>query len=163
MKIFQARSAEDIENARKLFNEYAATLNINLCFQGFDQEVSRLPGNYAPPNGRFLLAFKGDEAAGCIALRPLPDNACEMKRLYVRLQFRGYGLGRQLVQTVLDAAREMGYERMRLDTLPGKMGQAVALYKSLGFKEIEPYYENPMPGAMYMEFLLRFAGASRPS
>lgn len=163
MMIFQAQSAEDIEHARKLFQDYASTLNFNLCFQDFDREVSSLPGSYAPPNGRLLLAVQDDEAAGCIALRPLADNACEMKRLYVRPLFRGHGLGKQLVQTVIDAAREIGYERMRLDTLPGEMAAAVALYKSLGFKEIEPYYENPVPGATYMEFILREAGASRPS
>lgn len=138
---------------RVLFEEYAAALNISLCFQGFAQEVSGLPGKYAAPAGRLLLAIQDDKAAGCIALRPLENKACEMKRLYVRPQFRGQGLGRQLVQTVIDAARETGYECVRLDTIPGKMDQAVTLYKSIGFKEIEPYYENPVPGATYLEFL----------
>src|ERR1700730_4286694 len=120
MEIFQAHSADDIETARKLFEEYAAALNISLCFQDFDQEVSSLPGSYALPAGLLLLAIQADEAAGCIALRPLADNACEMKRLYVRPQFRGRGLGGKLVAAVIDAAREVGYEHMRLDTVPGK-------------------------------------------
>jgi putative acetyltransferase len=153
MKIFQVQSAEEIEIVRVLFEEYAAALNISLCFQGFAQEVSGLPGKYAAPAGRLLLAIQDDKAAGCFALRPLENKACEMKRLYVRPQFRGQGLGRQLVQTVIDAARETGYECVRLDTIPGKMDQAVTLYKSIGFKEIEPYYENPVPGATYLEFL----------
>ena len=155
MEIFQAHSADDFEAARKLFEEYAAALNISLCFQGFDQEVSGLPGSYAPPAGRLLLAIQGDEAGGCIALRPLADNICEMKRLYVRPRFRGQGLGGELVAAVIDAAREIGYEHMRLDTLPGKMDQAIALYRSIGFREIPPYYHNPVEGALFMELALK--------
>ncbi len=162
----QAQSPEEIEIARELFREYAAGLNIDLCFQNFDQEVADLPGNYAPPAGRLLLAVEGERIAGCIALRPLgvvcqtPDRKggrvtdCEMKRLYIRPEFRGQGLGKKLVMTLLDAAREIGYERMLLDTLPGKMDEAIALYRSFGFREIAPYYNNPVAGALFMELHL---------
>ena len=162
----QAQSPDEIEIARGLFREYAAGLNIDLCFQNFDQEVNGLPGNYVPPSGRLLLAIEGEQVAGCIALRSLntesqkPDREggqvsdCEMKRLYIRPEFRGHGLGKRLVTTLLDAAREIGYERMLLDTLPGKMDEAIALYRSLGFREIAPYYHNPVTGALFMELLL---------
>src|SRR5258706_15740296 len=117
MKFIQAQSPEQIEIARGLFREYAAGLNIDLCFQNFDQEVAGLPGNYAPPTGRLLLAVEGERVAGCIALRPFGTLDCEMKRLYVRPEFRGQGLGKKLVTTLIGAAREIGYERMLLDTL----------------------------------------------
>ena len=154
MKFVQAQSPEEIEIARQLFQEYAAGLNIDLCFQNFDQEVSGLPGYYAPPLGRLLLALDGEQVAGCIALRPLNDGDCEMKRLYVRPEFRGQRLGKKLVTTLLDASREIGYRRMRLDTLPGKMDEAIAIYRSLGFREIAPYYHNPVAGALFMELPL---------
>jgi putative acetyltransferase len=153
MKFVQAESPEEIETARELFREYAAGLNIDLCFQNFDQEVAGLPGNYAAPSGRLLLAGEGEQIAGCIALRPF-DGDCEMKRLYVRPEFRGQGLGKKLVTTLIDAARELGYERMLLDTLPGKMDEAIVLYRSRGFREIAPYYHNPVPGALFMELSL---------
>ena len=143
-----------METARKLFEEYRTALNISLCFQGFEQEVAGLPGKYAPPAGRLLLATEGDEVAGCIALRPLTGAACEMKRLYVRPQFRGGGLGRKLVAAILEAARENGYHYVRLDTLPDKMAQAIELYRSIGFREIPPYYDNPVAGALFMELRL---------
>jgi len=154
MKFVQAQSPEEIEITRGLFKEYASGLNIDLCFQNFDQEVNGLPGNYAPPSGRLLLAIDGEQVAGCIALRSLGDGDCEMKRLYVRPEFRGKGLGQKLVTTLLDAAREIGYERMLLDTLPGKMDEAIALYRSLGFREIAPYYHNPVEDALFMELWL---------
>jgi ribosomal protein S18 acetylase RimI-like enzyme len=154
MKFVQAQAPEQIEIARGLFGEYAAGLNIDLCFQNFDQEVNGLPGNYAPPLGRLLLAVEGEQIAGCIGLRSLGGSDCEMKRLYVRPEFRGQGLGKRLVTTVLDAARQIGYERMLLDTLPGKMDEAIALYRSLGFREIAAYYNNPVKGALFMELLL---------
>jgi putative acetyltransferase len=154
MKFVQAQSPEEIKIARGLFREYAAGLNIDLCFQNFDQEVAGLPGNYAPPPGRLLLAIEDEQVAGCIALRPFGDGGCEMKRLYVRPEFRGQGLGKQLVATLIDAARQIGYERMLLDTLPGKMDQAIALYRSFGFREIAPYYNNPVAGALFMEWRL---------
>jgi putative acetyltransferase len=154
MKFIQAQSPGEIEIARGLFREYAAGLNIDLCFQNFDQEVAGLPGNYAPPLGRLLLAIEGEQIAGCIALRRLSDSDCEMKRLYVRPEFRGQGLGKSFVITLLDAAREIGYERILLDTLPGKMDEAIVLYRSLGFREIAAYYHNPVKGALFMELLL---------
>jgi len=129
MKFVQAQSPEEIEIARGLFREYAAGLKIDLCFQNFDQEVDGLPGNYAPPLGRLLLAIEGEQIAGCIALRPFGDDDCEMKRLYVRPEFRGQGLGKKLVTTLIDVARQTGYERMQLDTLPGKMDEAIALFR----------------------------------
>ena len=154
MKLIQAISPEEITLARQLFEEYASWLEISLCFQNFDKELAGLPGDYALPHGRLLLAIEGEQLAGCVALRPLPDGACEMKRLYVRPTFRGRGLGRKLVATTLEAAREIGYERMLLDTLPGKMDQALAMYRRLGFKEIDAYYDNPVEGATFMELSL---------
>ena len=153
-KFVQAQSPEEIAIARELFEEYAAGLNIDLCFQNFDQEVDGLPGNYAPPLGRLLLGIEGEQIAGCIALRRFSDGACEIKRLYVRPEFRGQGLGKKLVTTLLETAREIGYQRMFLDTLPGKMDEAIALYRSLGFREIAPYYHNPVAGALFMELWL---------
>jgi putative acetyltransferase len=154
MKLIQVESDEEINSARALFQEYAAGLGIDLCFQDFDREVSELPGKYVPPSGRLLLAVSENQPAGCVALRKLGDGVCEMKRLYVRREFRGSGLGRVLAETIVSAAREIGYQRMRLDTLPGKMDRAIAMYRSLGFKEIEPYYSNPVAGALFMELEL---------
>src|ERR1044072_3247874 len=121
MHIFQANTQEDIENARSLFEEYAAGLGISLCFQNFDQELTNLPGDYAAPDGRLLLAKEGDQLAGCIALRKLEPGVCEMKRLFLRPAYRGKGLGRVLVDSIIDEARRLGYTHMRLDTLPGRM------------------------------------------
>jgi putative acetyltransferase len=154
MKLIQATNPEEIALARQLFEEYASWLEISLCFQNFDRELEGLPGDYAAPHGRLLLALKDDQLAGCIAVRRLPDRACEMKRLYVRPAFRGRGLGRTLVTAIVEEAKEIGYERMRLDTLPGKMDQALAMYRRFGFKEIPPYYENPIAGATFMELSL---------
>ncbi|MET0311257.1 MAG: GNAT family N-acetyltransferase [Burkholderiaceae bacterium] len=144
---------EQIEAARALFREYAASLSVDLCFQSFDEELAGLPGEYALPRGTLLLAMVDGEVAGCCGLRPLDNsdypNAAEMKRLYVRKAFRGFGLGRQLAEAILDAARRGGYGSVLLDTLDD-MEAARALYEELGFREIPPYYHNPIPGAHYL-------------
>jgi ribosomal protein S18 acetylase RimI-like enzyme len=134
-----------------LFQEYASSLGFNLCFQSFEQEVAGLPGDYAPPQGRLLLARLGGDLAGCVALHPLEPGICEMKRLYVRPQFRGQGLGKALLNAVLAEARAIGYQRIRLDTVEPIMQDAVRMYRAYGFFEIAPYRENPIPGALYME------------
>jgi ribosomal protein S18 acetylase RimI-like enzyme len=154
-KLKQVESEADIEQTRRLFDEYVTWLGVNLCFQNYDKEVAELPGEYIPPTGRLYIATENDGVAGCIALRELEDGICEMKRLYVRPLFRGKGLGRKLVDRVIEDARAIGYDRMRLDTLPGKMDQAIAMYDSLGFKEIERYYDNPHETAAFMELDLR--------
>ncbi len=154
MNIVQAQSPEDIDHTRELFEEYAAWLGINLCFQNYEKELAELPGEYVPPTGRLFLAFDDERISGCVALRGLGNGICEIKRLYVRTDFRGKGLGRELTEAVIDAAREIGYKRMRLDTLPGKMDRAIVMYRSLGFREIEAYYHNPVAGATFMELVL---------
>ena len=154
MKLIQATSDEEIRQARQLFEEYAAWLGLNLCFQNFDKELAELPGPYAPPGGRLFLAYDNDQLAGCIALRQIGDGISEMKRLYVRPEFRGQGLGRGLTENLLREAGEIGYRRVRLDTLPGKMDQAIVMYRALGFINIAPYYNNPVVGAAFMEFVL---------
>ena len=155
MHIFQAHSDGDIQKARELFEEYASGLGISLCFQNFDQELKNLPGDYAPPTGRLLLATEDDQLAGCIALRKLDGDACEMKRLFLRPAYRGNGRGRILVESIIAEARKLGYTHMRLDTLPGRMDKAIALYQSIGFVEIDPYCENPVEGAKFMELDLQ--------
>ncbi|HSQ23047.1 MAG TPA: GNAT family N-acetyltransferase [Pyrinomonadaceae bacterium] len=155
MNLTQAKTSEQIEIARTLFREYSAWVEIDLCFQNFEEELAELPGDYAPPDGRLLLALHNAQAAGCVALRKIGEGICEMKRLFVREAFRGHGLGRKLVETAIDEAKQIGYERMRLDTLPPKMNDAIALYRSFGFKEIAPYYNNPVPGAKFMELTLK--------
>lgn len=154
MELVQAIEGDEIEEARRLFREYEASIETDLCFQGFDSELKGLPGDYAPPGGRLFLARKGEATLGCVALRRIDERTCEMKRLYLRPEFRGGGRGRRLAESVVGAAREIGYERMRLDTLPS-MREAQALYRSLGFREIEPYCFNPVEGTIYMELTLR--------
>ncbi len=154
MAIHAATSAQDLTQAALLFREYADSLNVDLAFQNFAYELAHLPGDYAAPRGTLLLAYVDGALAGCCALRPLDSadipNAAEMKRLYVRKAFRGFGLGRQLTEATLDAAREAGYSSVLLDTLDD-MEAARNLYTDLGFESIEPYYHNPIPGAHYLK------------
>ena len=150
-----ARFPDDLETVRTLFAEYARWLDIDLAFQGFAAEMAGLPGGYAPPGGGLWLARAADRPAGTVALRSLEGAAvCEMKRLWVRQSFRGRDLGRRLIETAVDGARRAGYRRMRLDTLP-KMGAAQALYGAFGFREIAPYYDNPVEGTRYLELDLQ--------
>ncbi len=147
-------NAGDWVQTRSIFQEYASSLKVDLCFQGFQEELSGLPGDYTEPRGALLLAWVDETVAGCCALRPLDTsdytNAAEMKRLYVRPAFRGLGLGRQLTEGILDAARSAGYSCVLLDTLDD-MESARALYEDLGFEEIPPYYHNPHAGAHYLK------------
>ncbi len=152
--VHQAASPAQIAQVRELFLEYAESLGFNLCFQSFDEELARLPGDYAPPDGRLYLAEFEGELAGCGALRRLDPGTCEMKRLYLRPKFRGKGLGRTLAEELIAVARSIGYERMRLDTVEPVMKAAVSMYRDLGFHEIAPYRENPIAGALYMELIL---------
>jgi putative acetyltransferase len=153
LTIEQAQTDRAIQQACELFSEYAAGLGVDLSFQQFDQELATLPGAYAPPAGRLLLASCDGQLAGCCALRPLEVSIGELKRLYVRPQFRGHNIGRALVEASLEAARQIGYQRLRLDTLPTMQG-ARTLYATLGFKEIPPYRHNPIPGTAFLELNL---------
>ncbi len=153
-----AETREDIETARALFREYEAWLGLDLCFQGFEEELRSLPGKYAPPDGRLYIAMVDGEPAGSIAMRKLEDGICEMKRLYLRQNARGRGLGNAMIERLIADARATGYGRMRLDTYPAKMGKAVGLYESHGFRPIGPYYPNPHAETLFMELDLR-AGA----
>jgi GNAT superfamily N-acetyltransferase len=150
----QAESPSQIAQARELFLEYAQSLGFSLCFQNFDQELAGLPGDYAPPAGRLLLVEREDQLAGCVALHKLETEIGEMKRLYLRPQFRGKGLGRLLADRIIAEARQIGYQRLRLDTVEPVMKDAVAMYRRMGFKEIAAYCSNPMAGALYMELQL---------
>jgi len=152
--IFSATSPAQIAQARELFLEYAHSLGFSLCFQNFDKELAALPGDYTPPDGRLLLAEHEGQLAGCVALHKLESDVCEMKRLYLRPQFRGKGLGRALADRIIAEARQIGYRRMRLDTVEPVMKDAVAMYRKIGFKEIAPYCPNPIAGTLYMELEL---------
>jgi putative acetyltransferase len=154
LRIFQAETSEHYLAARGLFEEYAAELGHDLEFQHFSQELESLPGAYVPPRGRLLLATHDDAPAGCVALREQDATTCEMKRMYVRPDFRRQGIGRRLAVEIIAAARRIGYQRMRLDTLR-PMSIPRALYRSLGFREVPAYYENPIPGAVFLELDLR--------
>jgi putative acetyltransferase len=150
----QAKSSAQIGQARELFLEYAKSLGFSLCFQNFDAELASLPGDYALPNGRLLLAEYEGQLAGCVALHKIEDGVSEMKRLYLRPQFRGKGLGRALAEKIISEARQIGYTTMRLDTVEPVMEDALAMYRRLGFREVPPYRPNPIAGAVYMELSL---------
>ena len=150
VRIREAASENDLGEIKRLFLAYSESLGISLCFQNFDQELAGLPGAYAPPAGCLLLAEFDGTAGGCVAIRPLEGQTCEMKRLFVAPEFRGTGAGRDLALAAMDTARSLGYTAIRLDTLPS-MSKAIELYRSFGFQPIEPYYKNPVPGALFLE------------
>lgn len=154
IKILQAETPEQIAETKKLFREYEKWLELDICFQGFEAELANLPGKYAQPDGRLLLALVDGRIAGCIALRKLEENICEMKRLYLRDEFRGLGLGNKLIENLIEEARLIGYKKMRLDTLPDKMAKAVKLYESYGFRPIPAYYRNLYSETLFMELIL---------
>jgi putative acetyltransferase len=145
---------ESLEQVRALFLEYASSLGFSLCFQDFDDELRSLPGMYAPPRGRLLLDLQDRQPAACVGLHEWDHGAAEMKRLYVRPEFRGRGLARALTLAALAEARTIGYRAVRLDTIASTMQPAIALYRDLGFREIPPYRENPVPGALYLQLSL---------
>ncbi len=153
IRLAEALSPADVDLARALFREYQRAIAIDLSFQEFEEELQSLPGAYARPRGRLLLAFEGQEPAGCGALRPIAADVAELKRRWVRPSFRGKGAGRLVAEALLAAARSEGYRAARLDTLRS-MREAQALYRSLGFREIPAYYDNPIPGTVYMELAL---------
>ena len=154
VKITEAVTAAHVEQVRTLFREYASSLGFDLGFQHFDEELARLPGDYAPPLGRLFLAHMEGPPVGCVALRRFAEGVCEMKRLYVRPESRRRGIGKALTEKVIERARDTGYERMRLDTID-TMITAIAMYRSFGFVEIEPYRPNPVQGARFFELVLR--------
>ncbi len=160
MRIQDADAPKFVEIVRALFREYESTLNVNLCFQGFEKELANLPGEYVRPSGRLLLAFESDEAVGCGAFRKLESDICEMKRLFVRPKYQGKTIGSALARALIQEAQAAGYARMRLDTMP-TMQKAIGLYRSLGFQEIAAYRFNPVPGSLFFELRLREANPSK--
>jgi ribosomal protein S18 acetylase RimI-like enzyme len=153
VRIISAETADHMTETKQLFKEYENFLEVDLCFQGFEEELAGLPGKYAPPQGTLLLALVDEEVAGCVAVRKLDTKICEMKRLYVRPQYRGYKIGKMLAVSIIDEAIKMGYSTMLLDTL-AHLKKAMGLYQSLGFKERDPYYHNPLAGVIYWELNL---------
>lgn len=148
-----ARGDGDMDIAREMFREYQQWLGVDLCFQDFDDELASLPGCYAAPAGEIFIASEGDSVAGVVAVRPVGEGRSEMKRLYVRDPWKGIGLGRRLAELVVDYAKKQGYRTMVLDTLP-HLHAAISIYERMGFKKTQPYYENPLPGVVYMEKIL---------
>ncbi len=153
--IIQAITLDQIEETRRLFREYEAWLDVDLCFQSFEEELNNLPGKYAAPTGRLFLIQVENQSAGCVALRRIDGEICEMKRLYLRDGYRGLGLGKMLIERLIKEAGEIGYKKMRLDTLPAKMPRAVKLYEFYGFRKIKPYYENPHRETPFMELVFK--------
>lgn len=153
MRVCQAVTPDHLVLARALFEEYATWLGLDLSFQGFAAELAGLPGLYAPPRGRLLLALATSGTIGCVALRPLQDGICEMKRLFVRPAFRGQGLGKLLTERIVEEARAIGYVTMRLDTL-SSMQAAIRCYQAIGFVQCAPYYDTPLPDTVFMELHL---------
>lgn len=150
LTIIEATKQNEIETARQLFIEYQEFLGEDLCFQGFEQELASLPGKYADPTGAMLLAKLNEKVIGCVAVRPLKDSSCEMKRLFVRTEAQGHSAGRKLAEAIIEKARLLGYKKMQLDTLE-RLVPALKLYKSLGFRKINPYYANPLEQVVYLE------------
>lgn len=154
LQISHIRNDEEIDTIRELFREYENKMGLDLCFQGFEAELASLPGNYAEPEGRLFLAVSDDRVAGCVALKKVDPETCEMKRLYVREEFRGQRIGVALIEHLIVDARHIGYKRLRLDTFPPIMSKAVELYRSYGFREIPPYTIDPHPELLFMELAL---------
>jgi putative acetyltransferase len=150
----RAARADEMDRIRALLREYSEMVGVDLCFQNFEEELATLPGRYAPPRGELLIAISNDDAVGCIALRQFRDEAevCEMKRPFVRAKYRGTGLGRRLALAIIERGRELGYKKMRLDTLPQQV-EAHRLYESLGFYDVEPYSDFPIPGSRFLELV----------
>ena len=166
LSILPASAPEHFEIARTLFREYQRSIDTDLCFQSFEEELAGLPGKYAPPRGTLLIAWMktpdGAQApVGVIAMRPLADDICEMKRLYVRPAGRGHQLGRRLIEHLIATARAAGYRKMRLDTLTDKMGHAISIYRDFGFNDIAPYFDSPLPNELFMELDLREVQGTR--
>ena len=150
IEIVQIDNSKELDAARQLFIEYQQWLNTDLCFQGFEQELASLPGKYAEPHGSILLAKHQNEIIGCVAVRQLKDDICEMKRLYVKPESQGLSAGRMLAEAIVRKAKILGYQKMQLDTLQ-RLDRAIGLYEKLGFKEIRPYYDNPLDEVVYWE------------
>ena len=161
MRIKYAQTPREIENVRRLFREYETFLDVDLCFQSFEEELAGLPGKYAPPGGALLIGLNKKRAIGCVGVRRLSDGVCEMTRLFVRPEARGTGAGLQLAKEIIAVARALGYARMRLDTLD-RLTDAMRLYETLGFQRIQPYYANPLPGVVYWELKLNKVEPANP-
>jgi putative acetyltransferase len=153
LEIVPAHQEPLLAEIRVLFREYAESLGFHLCFQDFDREMAELPGRYTPPQGRLLIAKWSGDTSGCVALKPLGEGYCEMKRFYVRPAFRGKGIGQTVARAIIEEAKQGGYTRMRLDTVPS-MHSAIRIYEALGFKDTEPYVFNPVAGVRYLELML---------
>ncbi|MEO8557604.1 MAG: GNAT family N-acetyltransferase [Rhodospirillales bacterium] len=155
VRLTKPQNDAELSAVKALFEDYARSLNFSLAFQDFEQEMATFPAKYAPPTGALILATVDDQPAGAVALWQQAPSICEMKRLYVRPEFRGHELGRKLAEAIVAEGKSLGYRAMRLDTFKDSMARAKALYERMGFVEVEPYYDNPMPDVCYMEMMLR--------